>query len=160
MCVIFFGWESEWGLQKTELNRPWSIFSMAFLKKIFSMTVLCGDGDGAWAEYPRNWLLLCCLHWSQKRPFPSLSMKLARSRAHLLNKRKQGKKRPCCSWSHGQPAWIQDLFMGCSCHDSKNLNMINMLTTSSWASLRHKGASCACVLCFEFNLVYVWICAC
>ena len=40
------------------------------------------------------------------------------------------------------------------------LNMINMLTTSSWASLRHKGASCACVLCFEFNFVYVWIFVC
>ena len=42
----------------------------------------------------------------------------------------------------------------------KFLNMINILTTSSWASLRHKEASCACVLCFEFNFVYVWMCAC
>jgi len=74
-CVLFSLVEkvSEWGLQKTELNRPWSIFSMAVLHRDWwrgQHDVLEGQMP-AWAEYPRNRLLLCCLHWSQKRPFPS-----------------------------------------------------------------------------------------
>ena len=50
-CVLFSLVEkvSEWGLQKTELNRPWSIFSMAFLKKKsswqFSVEMVTGLGQ-------------------------------------------------------------------------------------------------------------------
>ena len=57
-------------------------------------------------------------------------------------------------------ACLADLSEGGKCHDSKNLNVISMLITSSCASLRYKGASCACVLCFEFNFVFGRICAC
>ena len=46
-----------------------------------------------------------------------------------------------------------------SCHDPNLLNMIIIVTKSSWASLRHNGASCACVIWFNFKCLYVWICA-
>ena len=51
---------------------------------------------------------------------------------------------------------LRELRFESKCQDPKNLNMINMLTTSSWASSKHNGASSACACLFlKFKFVLV-----